>query len=206
MKPFTKSSKALMITLLLAILMCIVFPDTGAWFTSSSSAKNDGTTLRFGSIQVTINGVESDNGDITDSNFTFDPEDLIAGNEFTKILTFKNSGTANMYVRFVVTITDGDGNAVTVTNGNNEVVPMITYTVDGAWTSTTDSSSNLRYFYGTSTNGTIIKPQGTATATLNFAVSEAFGNDFSDKTIKINVTAESTQSDNQSAEYSKINW
>lgn len=171
---------------LVAVALFVVAPMiSGAWFSTTHKSKGD-AQMQFGAINVKIS-----------QGITLEPKDLIYGNTTSKTITFKNQGTADMYVRFCLSFLAGDGSPLTVTKGDGTTVSLVTYTVDASWQKQSDS----QYFYG------VITPSQTVTATITIAVSEAMGTDFkASDYVKISLTADGAQVAEQGATYDSIAW
>ena len=172
--------KAILILTVIAMTASLAVAGTLAWFTGKASVTN---TFTAGSVDVAI---YDENGEPVEEGLTFD--DFVPGDTKDKVVTFKNTGKSNAYVRVKVTpswtVADGE-NALSADN------VVIDYNADD-WVLGTDGW----YYYKDVVKG------GDFTTPLFYTVTFEPGdndNDYQEATLNILIEAEAIQAENGAA-------
>lgn len=126
--------KRIAIVSCLVMVLALVVGGTLAYFYDADEATNVFSTADKDSVEIEVEEPDFD---------PEDGEDVLPGDTISKNPTVTNTGTEEVYVRFVVTLTDSDGTVITDAERAAKILEMIVYAASGLDTSTGYSSSYI---------------------------------------------------------------
>ena len=184
-----KHKKKALAMLLALVLLIAAVGGTLALFTREARATNVITT---GTVDITLTEtgsgtpIEDPDGNQTGLAFT----NIMPGTTVTKVPTVTNTGTADAYVRAIVTVTikaaDGVTELPTVLRSG---APVVTFNIDGGkWV----TKAGEQYYY----YNKVLTPGESVDLFNQVTFSPAMGNEYQGCTVTVSIQAQAVQAKN----------
>lgn len=178
--------KKLFVLAIAVMILAMLATGTLAYYSSRAVVHN---VITSGGVDITVEEYQKVDEELVP--YPTDPVPVMPGNEVSKIVTIRNEKAASyIRVRVNVTITDGDGKTMKLSEEELKKILTLDYDTEN-WLRKSGDEEWWYYKNAVETKAST-KPLFT-TVTFN---GEALGNDYQRSTFKVSVDAQAVQVDN----------